>query len=259
MKRTDDAEATYQRAVAARPDDWLSANVLAVFHLGRSRLDEAEAGFRRVIELTPDNTRGYNNLGVVLFRRDRVADAVATWERSMQIRPTFTAASNLGTQYFGAGRYADSARAFERAVELAPNDRRVWRNLGAALYNAPGERAKAAAAFEKALELAEAERAINPREPSVVAEIADSASMLGRREATLDAIRAIERMDPSDADDLFMVAVACEQIGDRTPALKWLEKALANGYDRRRVESSPSLTALRKDPRYADLVTKFTH
>jgi len=243
--------------VAARPDDWLSVNALATFHLSRSRLDEAEAGFRRVIELTPDNTRGYNNLGVALFRRDRVADAVATWERSMQIRPTFSAASNLGTQYFGAGRYADSARAFERAVELAPNDRRVWRNLGAALHYAPGERAKAAAAFEKALQLAEAERAINPRQPDVVAEIADSASMLGRRETALDAIRAVERMDTSDAADQFMIAGAYEQLGERALALKWLGRALANGYDWRRVESSPSFAALRKDPRFAGLVTKF--
>jgi len=119
------------------------------------------------------------------------------------------------------------------------------------------ERAKAAAAFEKALQLAEAERAINPRQPDVVAEIADSASMLGRRETALDAIRAVERMDTSDAADQFMIAGAYEQLGERALALKWLGRALANGYDWRRVESSPSFAALRKDPRFAGLVTKF--
>jgi hypothetical protein len=66
-------------------------------------------------------------------------------------------------------------------------------------------------------------------------------------------------METSDPDDHFMIALAYEQLGERAPALQWLEKALANGYDRRRVESSPSLAALRKDSRYADLVTKFTH
>jgi hypothetical protein len=53
-----------------------------------------------------------------------------------------------------------------------------------------------------------------------------------------------------------MLVGVYEQLGDRTTALAWLEKALAAGYQRERVERSPSLAELRKDPRYVSLTTK---
>ena len=127
-----------------------------------------------MIELTPDNARAYNSLGATYFGMGKRDDAAAMWERSTSIRPSFAAASNLGSYYFAQVRYADAARAFERAVALSPNDYRVWRNFGAALYWAPGERPNAKAAFEKAVQLAENDRKINPRQPSVLAALADS-------------------------------------------------------------------------------------
>jgi serine/threonine protein kinase/tetratricopeptide (TPR) repeat protein len=251
-----DAEATYRKAIAARPDDWQAYSTLGSFMLARGRLPEAESAYEHVIALTPDNTRGYNNLGVVYFRWKRPDDAARMWERSTAIRPTVTAASNLGAYYYGHGRYADAARAFERAVALSPNDVRVWRNLAAALYWAPGERDKARAAFERTVELGEKARAINPRQPALLAELADSYSMLGRRAEALAAATASERLGGDDATAAFMLVNAYEQLGERTIALQWLERALARGYARESVEGSPSLADLRKDRRYSALIDK---
>jgi tetratricopeptide (TPR) repeat protein len=250
LDRMADAEATYQKAVAARPDDWLAYNNLGSFFYARGRLPEALAAFGRVTELTPDNTRGHNNLGATLHRMGRIEDATRVWERSIAIRPTFAATSNLGTAYFRDGRYTDAARAFERACELTPNDYRVWRNLGAALYWAPGERDKAAAAFSRAVELGEEARKVNPRQPALLAQLADAYSMLGDRQAAVAAAVAVERLGTSDPDAAFNVANAYEQLGERDRALRWLEQALATGYSREAVERSPSLAELRKDPRF---------
>ena len=253
MKRLPDAEATYRKAIEARPDDWLAFNTLGSFFLARSRWSEAEGAFKHVMELTPDNTRAYNNLGATYFRMGRPDDAATMWERSTAIRPTYAAASNLGSLYYSRGRYTDAARAFERAVNLSPNDRRLWRNLGAALYWAPDERAKAKDAYAKAVELAEAERRVNPRNPSLLAELADSYSMLGHRSEALDAAAAVERLGSGDASAMFNVASAYEQVGERGLALKWLDKAIAAGYARDAIERSPGLAELRRDARFASL------
>jgi tetratricopeptide (TPR) repeat protein/tRNA A-37 threonylcarbamoyl transferase component Bud32 len=250
LDRRADAEATYQKAVAARPDDWLAYNNLGSFFYARGRLPEALSAFGRVTELTPDNTRGHNNLGATLHRMGRTEEATRVWERSIAIRPTFAATSNLGTAYFRDGRYTEAARAFERACELTPNDYRVWRNLGAALYWAPGERGKAATAFSRAVKLGEEERKVNPRQPALLAQLADAYSMLGDRQSALAAAVAVERLGTSDPDAAFNVANAYEQLGERDRALRWLEQALATGYSRDAVERSPSLAELRKDPRF---------
>ena len=258
LNRGADAEATYRKATDARPDDWLAYNALGSFLLAKGRFPDAEAAYRRVIDLTPDNTRGYNNLGATYFRMGRGGDAAAMWERSVSIRPTYSAESNLGSYYFSEHRYTDAARAFERAVELSPNDRRVWRNLAAARYWAPGERAQSIAAFEKAIQLGEQERVVNPRQPVLLAELADAYSMLGRRAEAKAAAAAVERLESQDPDALFNVASAYEQIGERAEAVRWLQKALAAGYSRESIERSPGLAELRKDERYGR-ITRGNH
>ena len=253
LNRPADAEATYQRAIEARRDDWLAVNTLGAFYLARGRYADAEAAFRRVVQITPDNTRGYNNLGVALFSRHRDEEAASVWERSAAIRPTAAVASNLGTYYFDRGRYADSARAFERAVALTATDYRLWRNLGSALYWAPGEREKARAAYEESARLAELARRVNPRQPELLALLADSYSILGRAREAGEAAAEVEHLAPTDSGVLFTLAGAYEQLGQRAKALTWLEKALSAGYSPDRVERSPGLAGLRKDERYVRL------
>ena len=256
LTRFAEAEATYKQAVDARADDWLAYNALGSFYYARARMPEAEAAYLRVLELTPDNTRGYNNLGATYFRLQREGEGAAMFEKSLAIRPTFSAASNLGTYYFIQGRYTDAARSFERAVTLQPADRRVWRNLAASLYWAPGERQKSRPAFEKVVELGEADRKVNPRQPELLAELADAYAMLGSRTEALAAVAAVERLGGGNAEHAFMIAAAYEQLGDRAAALGWLEQALAKKYPLTTIERSPSMAELRKDARYKPLVDK---
>ena len=162
----------------------------------------------------------------------------------------------LGTYYYDRARYADAARAFERAVALMPNEHRVWRNLGAALYWAPGERQNASAAYERSIALAEEARKVNPRQADVLAQLADAYSMVGRDRDSRETATALERLGPTEAAVLFVLAGVYEQLGDRATALAWLEKAIAAGYQRERIDRSPSLAALRKDPRYVRLTAK---
>ena len=169
----------------------------------------------------------------------------------------------MAGQAFQRGDFAGGQKLFtegladmERAVALAPNDLRLWRNLGSALYWAPGERPKSEPAFKKVVELAEAEIKINPRQPALLAQLASAHSMLGSRAETVAAATAVERLGAADAETAYTVASAYEQIGDRAAALNWLQQSIAKGYSRDLIDRSPSLAELRKDPRYRTLVDK---
>ena len=54
--------------------------------------------------------------------------------------------------------------------------------------------------------------------------------MLAARAEALDAAAAAERLGGADADAAFTLASAYEQLGERSLALKWLERAIASGY-----------------------------
>jgi tetratricopeptide (TPR) repeat protein len=121
------------------------------------------------------------------------------------------------------------------------------------LYWAPGEREKARAAYEKAVELGEADRKVNPRQPQLLAQLADGYAMLDRRNDALAAATAVERLGEVDGDVAFMLTGVYEHLGDRTAAFKWLQQAITKKYPLESIERSPSLTELRRDPRYAAL------
>ena len=251
--RIAEAEEAYRRSIAMRESDWSSHSAFAVFCWRQGRYAEAEKEFWRVLELTPDNARGHSNLGALLHLRGRDDEAVRELERSLSIRPTYEAASNLATiQFFGA-HYAEAAVAFEKALALDDRDYRVWRNLGAARYWAPGRRAEAAAAYRRAAALAERARDVNPRDPEVLIDLADCYAMLGRAKDARSLARRALGLAPGDVGVMDVAAGVYEQLGERTEALRWLEKALRGGFSVETVERTPDLARLREDPRYAAL------
>jgi eukaryotic-like serine/threonine-protein kinase len=250
LGRHAEAEATYRRAVELHPAYWGNHSRLGRFYFRAGRYAEAERAFRRAIALTPDNVRAWASLGGVLQTAGRSEEAVAALERSLTLRPTYAAASNLGTIEFMRGGYGAAARAFERALQIDDRDYRVWRNLGASYYWAPGKRDEARAAFERAARLAEAQLRVNPREAAVLVELADCYAMLGDRARAQERVARALREAPDDVEIVQTAASVYEQLKDREAALRLIRRALAGGFPREQVERDPSLAALRADPRF---------
>jgi hypothetical protein len=65
-------------------------------------------------------------------------------------------------------------------------------------------------------------------------------------------IRQAVGLDPEDAFTAFYIASACERVGDREEALRWIGRALEGGYTREDVESTPLFGALTQDSRYLE-------
>lgn len=253
LGRYEEAEENYRAAIARRPDSWAAHNYLGVFLFSRGRNKEAEAAFRQALELAPDNARVLSNLGAVLYRLEQYSEAEEAWEKSVASHPTASAVSNLATRRFFQERYAEAARGFEQAAKLAPRDYRIWRNLGAAYFWAPGERGRAANAFRTAADLAEKERRLDPKNAPLIADLADCLALLGESGRARSLLADALKLEPDNSYVAQMAVGIHEALGERDTALRYLDKALREGYSRDEVEHNPFLAELRADARYAGL------
>ncbi|KAB2968535.1 MAG: tetratricopeptide repeat protein, partial [Thermoanaerobaculia bacterium] len=254
LGRRPQAEEAYREAIRLRPGDWASHNALGRFLYVQGRIEDAAGQFRRVTEIAPDNARGWTNLGGMYQLLGRHRDARAAHERAVDLQPSPAALSNLGTLEYFLGDYPSAARTFERAVELDARSYKLWQNLAAARYWAPGQRARAPEAYRRAIELIGTALGVNPRDAMLYADRAECRAMLGEGAAArVDAERALA-LAPDDAQIAFRVAFVWEQLGERDQALERLAAALAGGYPSSEIEAHPGFAALRANPGYRTLV-----
>jgi tetratricopeptide (TPR) repeat protein len=253
LNRHKDAEATFQKALGLRSPSWSIHSYYGSFLYRQNRFAEALAAFKQGLRLAPENARLWSSLGVTYYKLGQLSEADAAFTRSLSIFPTGVAASNAGTLRFNQGQYAAAVVALEKATSLSPRDYRLWRNLGAAYYWAPGERERAAGAYRTALGLGEQGRQINPGDGQLVVELADCAAMLGDRSKALALVQDALRLAPDDSEVQYKAADVYETLGSRNAALRWLGSALRAGYPLAEVERSPSMARLRADPFYENL------
>jgi eukaryotic-like serine/threonine-protein kinase len=156
-------------------------------------------------------------------------EAIRAFERSIALNPTSAALPNLGTIYFRQRRYADAARTFEEATKTRARDYRTWRNLASSYKWVPGSQDKARAAYQRAAELAEEVRQVNPRQPLLLAELADCYAHLNRREEAQSLIAQAEALAPKDGNVFLLSAQLFEELGDRKQALAKLRRRATGG------------------------------
>jgi tetratricopeptide (TPR) repeat protein len=255
--RAMDVEQTYRRAIAVRPQYWESYFRLGTYYMSRSRYADAERSFDQVVSLAPDNVRGYNNLGAAYFQENKINEAAKTFEKSMSLRQTYQAASNLGTIYFyNKSDFPRAAAAYRKALSLNGGDYRVWGNLGAVLkiLMEPNEARKA---YQRAHDLAEDGVKLNPRDAGAAIRLASYTAELGNKEDARLLMDKALALSPDDSGVLFRVALLSEEnFGDRDAALKWLSKAVDQGYPLNEIMQSPNLQSLRLDPRFKEIEKK---
>ena len=121
MGRKGDAEATYQRAAALRPDYWDGYNSLGTFYLGQGKYAEAIAQFQHAAQLTPDNSVVYTNIAVAYLNRGDPKDlppAEAALKKSIELGPSYPAYTNLAYLYMSEKRYAESVVMSQKALQM---------------------------------------------------------------------------------------------------------------------------------------------
>ena len=116
-------------------------------------LDQAAASFQQVIAAKPDNADAYYNLGTLSLRRNNFAEAARYLEKTIKLRPNFPEAwNNLGMLAAQQGNAEEAIRNFQKSVNLRPNYAIAFLNIGN-VYRRQGDFGKAQESLSRALAL----------------------------------------------------------------------------------------------------------
>jgi eukaryotic-like serine/threonine-protein kinase len=258
LGRAAEADSVYRQAIDAAPGYWDTYNNYGYFLLlVRSDVDRAVEQFRMVTQLAPDNILGYNNLGGALMYQNRWAEAKEVFGKSLSITPNVAAISNLGTIYFYYEKdYAKAAEVYEQGVRQNKHSYQLWWNLASAYDQLPGRGEDARRAHRRSVDLALGLLRINPKEASLVADVARGYAVLGMRK---EALRYLDRALASGSRSPEMILSfieTYEALTMRREALEWTAKGFADALTPELVERSPQMAGLVADPAYAALKRK---
>jgi eukaryotic-like serine/threonine-protein kinase len=243
-----EAEADFKRAIALRPDYWDGYTALGDFYDRHNRTKEAISQFQHVIELTPDSPEAYSNLGAEYIGADDAAAETAL-KKSIELAPNYEGYSNLGWLYLTQKHWADAARVLHQALALNDKDWRVWANLLVA-YQWLNDRENERAARTKTVSLLENYATLNPQDAAVQSNLSTFYAEDKLREKALARADSALALAPKDPGVLADLAETYEDLGDRKRALQFSQQSLRNGGTLADLQRRRALLALLADPSF---------
>jgi predicted O-linked N-acetylglucosamine transferase (SPINDLY family) len=130
LGQLDDAVASYQRAVALKPDLAEAHSNLGIALQALGQLENAAQSFRRAVELKPDFAEAHSNFGITLESLGQFDNAVKSYRRALELQPGLAEAhNNLGIALQALGQLEDAAACYRSAVEIKPDYPEALSNL----------------------------------------------------------------------------------------------------------------------------------
>ncbi len=123
--RTDEAIASYRRALKIHPDFLQATSNLAELYLARDRADLAEPLYEKLVVIAPGNAVAQYQLAAARLRRGRTTEAIERLERTLRLNPRFASAhARLGDLALSRGDWSGAIFRYGEATRLKPNDGR---------------------------------------------------------------------------------------------------------------------------------------
>jgi serine/threonine-protein kinase len=253
LNRLQDAEDALKKAILLKRDYWLGHRDLGYFYSRYGRKEEALKQLIKVVELLPENYRSLNDLGGLYYELDSLDKARDFFMRSLALERNYGAASNLGSIYYLEGRYTDASDMYEIALSIDGSDYQVWGNLAMAYYWIPRKRDEAKRAFSTAAAMAEEQRIINPRNPTIIMDLATYYSGMDELTKARPLVFEALTLDPDNRDMMVNVGLFYLQVGTNDSALSYFEMAIERGCPVNQITSLPELQELRNDKMFSRL------
>jgi tetratricopeptide (TPR) repeat protein len=193
--------------------------------------------YHAALAKTPAPSRVMNKIGITELMMQRFKEAKKSFEQSIKTERGFADAyNNLGVVYYEEKKYGAAVKEYHKAINIDGNSASFFSNLGAALFSKK-EFDPAVIAYEHAL-------AIDP-------EVFERTSRGG-----------VQAQLPSPGDRAhydYTVARLYARMGLSDRSLEYLKKAMEEGYkELQNVYKDEDFTALRKDPRFTELMNAKT-
>jgi tetratricopeptide (TPR) repeat protein len=175
-----------------------------------------------------------NKIGMSQLLLRRYKDAMKSFERAIRVDKRYANAyANLAVVYYEQANYGKSIRYYNKAISLDGNEAVFYSNRAASLF-VQREYDKASADYAKAFEL----------DPDIFERTARGAGVQARLPSP---------QDRAHYDYVLAKLYAKNGVPERS--LHYLKKAMEEGYkDIRNVYKDEEFSALRKDPRFNELM-----
>lgn len=199
--------------------------------------------------------------GAMDARRDEleIRTEIAKSKAALKIDPDDPwALSNLAYYQYLGGKYSDARRTHERYVELYPDSAAGYNNL-ALVFKRTGEFSKEEGYYRLAL-------AISPDDPHAMNNLAVNLAHQDRYDEALELMEQVAVLEPGEPYADLHRAKIHASMGHEETAFDYLEKALSGmaALDtlhmiefRQDIRVDPSFDALRQEPRFAEILTRF--
>jgi tetratricopeptide (TPR) repeat protein len=188
---------------------FLPANEL----LAENKIEEAIALAQAAIQEYSNNANAYRLQGIVNDRAGNLEQAIGGYWKAIELEPNSLVSVylNLGKALTERERWADALQIYQQAATIYPDAAEVYRRLGL-LYSKQGDKESALANYQKSLEL----------DPEQTTKIQYALGQLyrdkGQPEAAIALYQTLLDREPDKAQIHRLLAVACEEAGDRERA-----------------------------------------
>ena len=219
-RQPDAALATYDRALAIRPEHAAALYNRGVVLQGAKRFAEALASYDRALAVSPELFAAHINRGTILHDIGRGEEALASYNKALAIKPDHAVAlCRRGHVLCHLDRLAEAIASYDRTIEIEPDD--------AETLNARGLALRRLRRFEEAL--ASIDRALAIKPDLAVAHNNRGVILqdLRRFEEALTSFDRVLALHPDLADALSNRATALRELHRPEAALASCERALA--------------------------------
>jgi len=220
LGRKEEAIASYDKALAVEPDDhevW-NNHGYALSDVGRQ--EEAIASFDKALEFKPDYHEAWNNRGVAFLALGHQEEAIASFDKALAVKPDYyQACYNRSLVLSDLGRKEEAIISYDKALAVKSDYHEAWFNRGLVLSGL-GRKEEAIASYDKAL-------AVKPDYDDAWINRGNALSALGRKEEAIASYDQALAVKPSLHEAWYNRGLALSALGQREKAIASYDKALA--------------------------------
>ena len=165
QKRPDDALASYQKAIAAKPDTYSAYQSMSELYRDQNRFGEAIDVLRKALGVFPNDGRIYTDLGFLYSLAGKTDEAIQASQAGIRFLPAeYMAYTNLCRAYNDAKKHEMAIRECNNALKIKPTDGETFFYLARA-YDLIGKQAEATKYYKQAVVGLVDETQKNPTQP----------------------------------------------------------------------------------------------
>jgi tetratricopeptide (TPR) repeat protein/DNA-binding transcriptional ArsR family regulator len=254
LERHEEAIASYDRAIAMKPDDYTAWACRGASLIAFKRYEEAIENLDRAISIQPHYQNAWCNRGSSLASVGKYEQAIASYDRAVSIKPDDNKSWFFrGNCLSSLGRYEEAIESYDRAISIKPDDYLAWNKRGLALDNlgryewAIGSYERAVSIFpnyfeawnnrgnsldklgryEEALESYDRAISIEPDNYKVWFDRGFSLIELGRYQQAIESYNRATSIDPTSSEAILNKGYIYLNLGNYLEAISCFNQAIA--------------------------------